>query len=122
MTFPNGSNDDQSLHDPNDERIVAVCDLLEHATGMDVEIGYLEDGQHNDWYAIARFADTTQIILKDQPEPGVAADELARSLLNNSICRCGQTTTLDEDREGCYWHRDGTKWVGSCFGEGTGGI
>jgi len=116
------TNGSQAIYDKADERIAAVCDLLEHATGTDVEIGYLQDGQHNDWYAIARFADETTIILKDQQEPGIAADELARSLLNNSICRCGQTTTLDEGSEGCYWHRDGTKWVGSCFGEGAGGI
>lgn len=98
--------------------VVACADLVGRCGAKSYEIGYVHDvpSEEAGWWASAEFQGA-KILVEDHRSPSAAATALARRLLLNAGCRCGQTATTTPGADGCLWTLVGKKWLPGCRAE-----
>lgn len=113
-------NQDQ-LHEP---QLLAAIEVVGRANASDFEVGYLEDADDPTvmrWWATARWRGT-RVTVEGHRTPGLAAEALARRLLEGGTCtHCGRRIALTLHRPKgsarkklCAWRRVDLTWVRGC--------
>ena len=95
----------------------ASLELVRRAGASQFELGYLHDDvpiEEAGWWASANYQGA-RIFVEDNKGPVEAVEALARRLLIGAQCRrCGEPVSLQDDREGCRWTRNGRTWIPGC--------
>lgn len=113
------------------DRLIAAYDLVARVGGVDFVVGYDDDLPEEYWW-FARVESNNGAIqaeIKGATSPDVAAEKLARKLVNGGRCAsCGLVTSLrvvevqgpmthvtESSGPGiCIWHREGKQWIRGC--------
>lgn len=103
----------------NNDRLMAAVEAIARAGADDFELGFLDDDvpmEDARWWAKAQWKGT-RVQVDDQAGPDVAAEALAKKVLQGGQCvRCGFTITLDLTGPGCRWRRRDAHWLRGCDG------
>lgn len=109
-----------SINELDSDAIVACADLVGRSGAKNFEIGYLHDDvpiEEAGWYAHAQYRGA-RITAENKKSPDVAAETLARKILDGGLCTfCARTvTTIKMNIRGdrCLWYRRGARWVSRC--------
>lgn len=95
-----------------DDIVNACAHLAERSGAVEFQIGFLSEDVPL-WYAHAKYQGT-RIITQNHESRTAAALALSQRLLDRAGCRCGQTVTLVDGRDGCRWRLVGARWEPGC--------
>lgn len=100
----------------NGDAVVACADLVGRCGATEFKIGWLHDDvpiEQAGWWAHAQYRGA-RISVDERRSPSEAALALAERLLRGAACRCGNTVTLADGRDGCRWRLLGKRWEPGC--------
>lgn len=105
------------------DRLIAAYDLVGRIGGVDFVVGYDDDLPEQYWWFARVESDNGAIKaeVKGATSPDIAAEKLARKLVNGGRCAsCGLVTTLavsgrtEYPDNLCVWARERKQWIRGC--------
>lgn len=96
--------------------VKAAAGVVKRAGGLEFGVAYDTLPANSNWLAFAKF-DGDNVVKEHGGTPAVAADKLARELLDGAICRrCNHVISAfgANDPVFCNWRRDHDVWVPGC--------